>query len=168
MSTKLTTSSAPLTVLLSSWSGAILAELRSRLVSQGYAGLTETHLVLYGHLDCGATHAARIAQRMAVSRQAISRTLRELEALGFLRLDPHPGLRNQKLVVMTESGQRLALDARAALNDLELALADHVGQREWKIVRAALESCCAQPSDALPKKEARSPSLVKHRSNTGR
>jgi DNA-binding MarR family transcriptional regulator len=164
MSTKLTTSSAPLTVLLASWSGAILAELRSRLVSQGYAGLTETHLVLYGHLDCGATHAARIAQRMAVSRQAISRTLRELESLGFLRLDPHPGLRNQKVVVMTESGLQLALDARAALTDLELALADQIGQREWTIVRAALESGWAQPSEALPGKDGRFPSHARHRS----
>lgn len=141
MSTKFTNRPQPLTVLLSVATGAVLSDLRARLLACGYDGITDSHLVLFGHLDCGATHAALIAQRMGVSRQAISKTLREMETLGILRLAPDPDRGNQKLVVMTEAGERLATDARAALAGIEADLATRIGPEAWPALRNALERC---------------------------
>jgi len=101
--------------------------------------ITEPHLVLFGNLDCGATHAARIAQRMRVSRQAISKSLRELQRLGFIRLEDDPERRNQKLVVMTERGTELALEARGELREIEAEIADHIGASAMEALRLALE-----------------------------
>lgn len=145
MSTMFTTScvleerSEPLTVLLETASQSVLRDIATRLRARGYETITEPHLVLFGNLDCGATHAAQIAQRMGVSRQAISKTLRELKELGFLRLEDDPGRRNQKLVVMVERGMQLALDARAELRRIEAEIADRIGTDAMAALRMALE-----------------------------
>jgi len=145
MSTKLTTLdvrggvSEPLTVLLETASQSVLRDLTTRLLARGYDAVTEPHLVLFGNLDCGATHAAQIAQRMRVSRQAISKTLRELRELGFVRLEDDPDRRNQKLVVMTERGMELADVARGELRDIEAKLTDQIGAEAMQALRVALE-----------------------------
>ncbi len=145
MSTKFTSEtdvsgmSEPLTVLLQAASQSILRGLIGRLKGSGYADITEPHLVLFGNLDCGATHAAQIAQRMQVSRQAISKTLRELQSLGWLRLEDDPARGNQKLVVMTPRGMQLATDARKALGEIEALLAQQIGEEAMSHLRRALE-----------------------------
>lgn len=145
MSSKLTTSPAreglpkPLTVLLEGASQSVLRTLASRVRARGYVSITEAHLILFGNLDCGATHAAQIAQRMQVSRQAISKTLRELEALGFLRLEDDPDRRNQKLVIMTEYCLQFAVDARDDLRDIEAEITCRIGADAMATLRVALE-----------------------------
>lgn len=145
MSTKFTTSDAqggfpePLTVLLEAASQSVLQTLATRLRARGYGAITEPHLVLFGNLDCGATHAAQIAQRMQVSRQAISKTLRELQGRGFLRLEDDPDRRNQKLVVMMERGIQLAFDARGELRSIEAEISDRIGADAMAALRIALE-----------------------------
>lgn len=145
MSTKLPTSDRsemnpePLTVLLEAASQSVLRSVAARLQARGYKSVTEPHLVLFGHLDCGATHAAQIAHRMRVSRQAISKTLRELRDLDFVRLESDPDRMNQKLVLMTADGMRLALDARNELRDIEAEIATRIGAEAMGALRAALE-----------------------------
>jgi len=145
MSTKFTTKPPfnavpePLTVLLEAASRSVLRSLTARLRGCGYAMVTDPHLVLFGNLDCGATHAAQIAQRMQVSRQAVSKTLRELQELGFVRLEDDPERRNQKLVIMTDRGMALALDARQELHAIESALAQEIGPGAMAALRGALE-----------------------------
>lgn len=145
MSTKFTTHESPeelaepLTVLLEAASQSVLQSLLERLRARGYRDVTVPHLILFGNLDCGATHAAQIAQRMQVSRQAISKTLRELQSLEFLRLEDDPQRRNQKIVVMTDLGMQFAIDARGALDETERALAERMGQDTVERLREALE-----------------------------
>lgn len=146
MSTKFTIPSVsvgpptPLTVLLEAASQSVLQRLHVRLRECGYDTVTEPHLVLFGNLDCGATHAAQIAQRMQVSRQAVSKTLRELQSLGFVRLEDDQARRNQKLVVMTEQGMQLALDAREQLHAIEAEIATEIGTEALSALRCALEA----------------------------
>ena len=145
MSTKFTTCEdaapwpEPLTVLLQAASQSVLRGLLARLRTHGHLKVTESHLILFGNLDCGATHAAQIAQRMQVSRQAISKTLRELQSLDLVRLEDDPQRRNQKLVVMTALGLQFAMDARGALNGVEAGLADRIGRDAVTQLRRSLE-----------------------------
>ncbi len=163
MSTKLTTLDEPgpipepLTVLLEAASQSVLRNLTARLLSRGYDKVTESHLVLFGNLDCGATHAAQIAQRMHVSRQAISKTLRELRELGFVRLEDDSERRNQKLVVMTERGMELAVVARGELRDIEAELADKIGAKAMRSLRVALEDGWGTGSTQLGRRPTKNP-----------
>lgn len=117
----------------------VMTGLLNALHLQGYADIAEPHLILIGNLDCGTTHAAAVAQRMGVSRQAINRTLRELETQGFLRLEEDPVRRNQKIIAMTASGIELVIHARRALDGLEALLGSRIGQNRSAALREALE-----------------------------
>lgn len=143
LSTKFPTSAEtlpmPLTVLLETASRSILRSLVARLRAHGHAGVSDPHLVLIGNLDCGATHAAQIAQRMDVSRQAISKTLRELQNMGIIRLENDTTRRNQKIVVLTDVGKRLALDARRELAEIEASIAMDISTEAMAALRSALE-----------------------------
>ncbi len=131
---------APLTVLFQTASQWVMYGLLSKLHARGYTDITESHLMLLGNLDCGTTYAAAIAQRMGVSRQAIYRTVRELQALDVLRLEDDPERGNQKLVVMTERGFRLVTQARAALGEIEATLDKRIGAEAVRGLREALEN----------------------------
>lgn len=145
MSTKFTKSTmrteppTPLTVLLQTASQWVMQSLLAELHRSGYDAISEPHLILFGNLDCGTTHASAIAQRIGVSRQAIYRTVRELQDLGMLCLETDPVRGNQKVVVMTERGMQLATDARAALSRVEDILGQRVGHGNARQLRAALE-----------------------------
>ncbi len=130
---------APLTVLLQTASHWVMQGLIAELKAKNYTGLTEAHLTLLGNLDCGTTHAAAVAQRIGLSRQAIYRTVKEMEAMEFLTLQDDPLRRNQKLVLMTVSGMQLAMDARQALANLEQTLGDRIGAEALAALRAALQ-----------------------------
>jgi DNA-binding MarR family transcriptional regulator len=136
---------APLPVLLETASRWVMQGLLAKLRARGHDRLTEGHLMLIVNLDCGTTHASAVAQRMGVSRQAVFRTTRELQALGLLTLEADPARGNQKIVVMTESGSRLALDARAALAEIDAALAARLGPEAAARLRAALEAGWGEP-----------------------
>jgi DNA-binding MarR family transcriptional regulator len=129
----------PLTLLLQAFdrhlTEALLAHLRP-----DFPGLTSAHLALFGALDCGATHAAAAAARMGISRQAVARTARELENLGYLRLEQDPERGNRQLLTMTEAGERLARQGWAALGSAEADLAQRVGTAGLAAFRAVLEA----------------------------
>lgn len=97
------------------------------LRGKGYTQLTEPHLTFLASLDCGATQASAVAQRLGVTRQAIYRTTTEMQNQGFLTLEPDPVRRNQKNVVMTPAGMILATDARQALEKAETEFAKRAG-----------------------------------------
>ena len=153
MSTKLPTYpdpapvAEPLTVLLESATRSVLRSLTARLAACGFDGVTPSHLVLFGNLDCGTTHAARIATRMGVSRQATSKTLRELQDLGLVRLDDDPDRGNQKLVILTDLGMQLAQAARRELALIEAALAVDLGPEAVLILRRALVRAGVGPGE---------------------
>ncbi len=131
---------APLTVLTQTAAHWVMRGVLDGLHRAGYAGISEAHLALLGNLDCGTTKSAAIGQRMGISRQAIYRTVREMQALGLLRLEEDPERGNQKLVVMTADGEKLALRARAILAGLEQSLCRRIGADRYAQFRAALEA----------------------------
>ncbi len=135
-----TTPPKPLTVLFQTASEWIMQSLLTSLAQRGYTYLTEAHISLIGNLDCGSTHASAVAKRMGVSRQAIYRTVRELQALDVLLLENDPVRGNQKNVVMTGKGIHLVDDARTALLDIEKKLAERIGTDTLEAMRKALEA----------------------------
>ena len=85
---------------------------------------------------------------MGVSRQAISKTLRELQDLGLVRLADDPDRGNQKLVILTDLGMQLARTARRELAAIEAALAADLGPDAVVTLRRVLARAGAGPGDA--------------------
>ena len=107
----------------------IQRELMQATIARGHAGLKMSHgqvLPLIGP-EGGRIH--EIARVQRVSRQAISATTRDLEALGYLRREPDPGDRRGVVLRLTSRGARLIGASVAALDGLELLFRDALGDR---------------------------------------
>jgi DNA-binding MarR family transcriptional regulator len=101
------------------------------MAERGHAEFTVTHLMFLANLDCGATHAALVARRLGVTRQAVYRTTRELQELDVLALESDPQRRNQKVIRMTPRGLKVVAIARACLDEVEAAIRDRIGHRDF-------------------------------------
>lgn len=131
----------PLTVLLHEANLQVMAYLLATLGAK-FPGITAAQLTFFGALDCGSTHATGVATRLGISRQAVSRTARELQEQGLLILQPEAGRMNQNLMVMTEKGETLARAGRAALAEIESRL----GETGAKVMRDALTNLISSTS----------------------
>lgn len=97
----------------------LIEVLVARLEVLGYTRITASHLTFLAQLECGENHAAELARRTGISRQAVHKQVKELAALDLLaeRADPHR--RNQRAIVFTDRGTRLVADCRAILAELD-------------------------------------------------
>lgn len=122
MSTKVTTSahgydladSASLSLIhsIGGFQARLLDWLVTELRAEGFEDLTGTMLSFLGQLDCGENSASALARTLCVSRQAVHKQVRELEALGWLETRPHPLKGNQRIIVFTAEGERMMSVAR--------------------------------------------------------
>lgn len=98
-----------------------------RMHEGGNAGLSVAQLAFLCNLDCGSTHAAAVARRMGVTRQAVYRQTRELQSLGILSLEDDPERGNQKVIRVTPRGNAVIETARTCVAEVEAELADRIG-----------------------------------------
>lgn len=123
----------PLTVLLVRAERAVMDHLLASLSAE-FPGVTAAHLAFFGALDCGVTHASAAASRLGISRQAVSRTVRELVDLGLIDPMEATGQGGRSRITMTPKGEALALSGRACLAALE----DRLGPGSAADLRSSL------------------------------
>jgi len=102
--------------------------LISKLHEDGFPGLTAGQLTFLGSLDCGANFAAEVARTLRISRQAVHKTIKELEGAGWLATRPDDVLGNQRVIVFTDEGERMMSCARAHFLSLDDLLAERFGE----------------------------------------
>ncbi|MEO9822203.1 MAG: MarR family winged helix-turn-helix transcriptional regulator [Paracoccaceae bacterium] len=131
MSTKLTTSnpspayemedsrSLKLVHLASSFEKRAQKWLVDVLHSRGFVDLTQSQLSFLGALDCGPNSASQIANDLGITRQAVHKTVKELETLGWLKSDADPIRRNQRIITFTDEGERMMSVARSLFKELD-------------------------------------------------
>ncbi len=127
-----TTQEQPLGQALISANQWMSASLLHLMKAMGHDDLTGTHLTFFCHLNCGVTHASEVARRMGISRQAVYKVTQELQRMGALELKEDPDDRRQKTICMTSRGERMALDARAAMAEVEAHLRIVVGAKRFE------------------------------------
>ncbi len=131
MSTKLTTSSGPPAYEMAESRSLKLVHLTSNferraqkwlvdlLHGRGFIGLTQSQLSFLGALDCGPNSASQIANDLAITRQAVHKTVKELEICGWLKSEADQVRRNQRIITFTDEGERMMSEARALFKQLD-------------------------------------------------
>jgi len=114
------------------------AWLMGRLRDEGFTTISEAQLVFLGELDCGVNHAAELARRLGISRQAIHKSVRDLSSLGLLETASHPELGNQRIIRFTLEGERLISRARAHFAMLDKTLQSSMGANGLADLNATL------------------------------
>jgi DNA-binding MarR family transcriptional regulator len=89
------------------------------LRSSGFTELTQSQLNFLGALDCGPNYASQVAHQLGITRQAVHKTVKELEACGWLQTVSDPIRRNQRIITFTDEGERMMSEARALFKQLD-------------------------------------------------
>ncbi|MGE4606065.1 MAG: MarR family transcriptional regulator [Myxococcota bacterium] len=102
-------------------------DLMEATIGRGHVGLKMSHGLLLPFIAPEGARVHQIARIQRVSRQAISATSQDLEALGYLRRETDPRDRRGVVLRLTKRGTRLIRDSVAALDGLERSFRDILG-----------------------------------------
>jgi DNA-binding MarR family transcriptional regulator len=120
--------SLALTLATETFRGRMVGWLLTQLKKDGFEGLKANQLTFLGSLDCGENFAAGLARTLGISRQAVHKTIRELEGAGWLETRPDDKLGNQRVIVFTEEGERMMTRAREYFLVLDTLLLQQYGE----------------------------------------
>jgi DNA-binding MarR family transcriptional regulator len=108
---------------------AVAGIVRDRLEARGFAGLRFSHGFLVQRLLEDEQSIAALAGALGVTQQAVSKTVAELERLGYVRRRADPRDRRVRLVALTERGRQAVEAAREERAALEADLRERLGPR---------------------------------------
>lgn len=100
--------------------------------------LRRAHTSLLPHIALEGTRITEIAERMGITKQAVSQLVDELEQQGVLARVADPDDARAKRVVFTERGRRGLFEGLSVLRQLEQELAEQIGKEPMRRLRAAL------------------------------
>lgn len=129
---------------------AVIAAMMTRLSARGFDGMTPAFATLIPQLDAAGQRARVLAQRSGVSKQAMSKLLRELETRGYIEQAPDPTDTRAKLVRLTKRGAALRAACLEARHELQALASETLGQGKLARLQADLLSLIAafsRPSD---------------------
>ena len=123
---------------------AIAEAVRRRLDARGFAGLRFSHGFLVQRLVEDEQPIAALAAALEVTQQAVSKTVSELERLGYVRRRPDPRDARVRLVSLTDRGRAAVAAAREERAAVEAELRERLGPRRvdaaaTRVLREALD-----------------------------
>ena len=106
---------------------ALTAEAVRRLHAAGFADLRTAHGFLVQHVVEGPRPVGEIAERMGVTQQAVSKSVGELVATGYLERTADPADARVRLVGLSARGRDAVATTRRIRADVEAELARALG-----------------------------------------
>ncbi len=112
---------------------AVTTRLIEQLHADGHETINSGLLSFLSQLDCGVNQASQVAKNIGVSRQMVSKTVKQLCAMGYL--EQTPGFQKQKQIEFTLKGEQLMSSCRKYLADMDdLILKDGNSLNEKNLV----------------------------------
>lgn len=102
---------------------AVRDRIRRDLIARGFDDIGAAHLAVFQYPSPRGVRVTALADRVGMSRQAITYLVRELEGNGYLELGPDPSDGRASLVHLTSRGEAAVRAIRASVRRLE---------REWE------------------------------------
>ena len=113
-------------------------EIMKGVRSSDYAYITPAQSRLLAHMGGKPMSMAELARRLAISRQAVHKTVTELARRGVLEVRDDPQRGNSKLVVYTDKGRQLNRAGAAIIERIEERIAQRLGVRNLDELKRAL------------------------------
>lgn len=113
----------------------IQQQLMEATIGRGHTGLKLSHGQVLPLIGPRGGRVYEIARLQRMSRQAISATARDLEALGYLRREVDARDRRGGVLQLTTRGSRLIRDSLSALDALERSFSEILGNAKLAHVR---------------------------------
>ena len=123
-----------------------IARLNARLVAAGEP--VYSSMILASYVDGEGTRSSEIARRMGLSKQAVGRMVRDLEALGLLIQAPDPRDGRATQVRFTDAGLRYMVRMHRQIDAIEREYERLLGADRFATTRGALRAIAYGEPDA--------------------
>ena len=104
----------------------------------GYDDLQPMHVLLFRYPTIANLRPGQLAEEVGLSKQAINDLLRQLEAKGYLTLQPDPSDRRARRITLTPRGNELMEYVRSAAHEIAEDWERAVGRARFETVRRTL------------------------------
>ncbi|MEU5703527.1 MarR family winged helix-turn-helix transcriptional regulator [Streptomyces aurantiacus] len=116
----------------------VRARLEELLKPAGVTALQYTALTVLERHD--GVSAAQLARASFVTAQSMADMVRALESREFIRREPHPRNRREKVILLADAGRRLLADYAEPARSLEERMVEGLRPADVERFRAALKS----------------------------
>jgi DNA-binding MarR family transcriptional regulator len=110
-----------------------------KLSQRGHDGLGVVHIPIFALLSEEGTRIVTLAERTGTTKQYMGRMVQELEAKGYLRMQPDPKDKRAVLVSATERGLQFMRDAYDAKLEVEIDYVTYLGEERMNTFVGILE-----------------------------
>ncbi|MFZ4760424.1 MAG: MarR family winged helix-turn-helix transcriptional regulator [Burkholderiaceae bacterium] len=115
-------------------------EIMSSVRRSEFAFITPAQSRLLATMGGKPTSMAELARRLAISRQAVHKTVAELARRGILEIRDDPERRNAKLIVYTERGRQVNRAGAQIIERIEDRIAARIGRARLDDLKALLDA----------------------------
>ena len=121
------------------------------LRQRGHPDISLSHQVVFANIGLGQARVTQLAQRAQITQQAMGKTLRELEDLGYVERAVDETDRRAKAIRLTPRGLQFVADAIAITGEVRLDYANKIGHTELDELEARLRDAAIKLElDYLP------------------
>lgn len=122
-----------------------------KLRERGHEDLSLSHQVVFSNMGLGRTRVTELAERARITQQAMGKTLRELESLGYIERSVDPSDRRARAIRLTPRGIQLVDDAVACCEEVRQEYVAKIGRLELDELEQRLRSAASRLElDYLP------------------
>jgi len=108
------------------------------MVDAGYAGARISHLSLTRNIDRDGTRVTELAQRSAMTKQAMGELVDQCADLGLVQRQKDAADGRARIVTFTEMGLKWLEDCRAAVVQAEREMSQEIGTHQLELIKDAL------------------------------
>lgn len=110
-----------------------------KLAERGHTSLGIAHTNVLANLDLAGTRITTLAERVGVTKQAVSTVVAELETKGYLETSKDPADGRAILITYTEAGWNFLRDAHEVKREIEAEYQTVLGAEGLQTLRTLLQ-----------------------------
>jgi DNA-binding MarR family transcriptional regulator len=122
---------------------AIIAAVHAEVAAAGYDDVGRFHLNMFRSPTPDGLRPTEVAARLGITKQSVNDLLSHLEDRGYAERTPDPADGRARIIRLTPEGQRLRRVVDDAAGSAERSVADLLGPRRFRQLRASLETVVA-------------------------
>jgi DNA-binding MarR family transcriptional regulator len=114
------------------------ARIMEKLQMKGYTNFKLGDLPLIVNIQPEGTINNELAKRARISKQAMSKVVKNLEAGGYILTRKHENDNRSSVIFLTDNGKRLLICAIESIGEIEEIYTEVIGQKDTETLRAIL------------------------------
>jgi DNA-binding MarR family transcriptional regulator len=117
----------------------VMDQVYEQVRTGGYDDLGRLHIDMFRANTPDGLRPTEVAERLGITKQSVNQAIRDLEAGGYLTLEPDPTDGRARVIRLTTKGRRVHDLAYSVAQSFEAAIARQLGQRRFAEFKKALQ-----------------------------